>query len=338
MEQKRSIPSHYAIEPPCAVNGDDGDTPTNDRHPATYSYPLSTDAVCDVFSSLNIAPGNRMYFLESYSGEYGGAGASIDGGFGGNRIYSSVGQSTHLMVDPHHQYNKEVGSSKFDPRSDFVDQRFDLLNKEQQKLNSHYHYSHSGTLNGTMNNSLRFSRFVIDDNNDNVASSKLTNYQLLSRMCLKELRGKIVCLAKDLNGCRLLQAKFENPTKEEIEIVLYEVLDSITDLMKDQFASYLIQKLIVVCNDDHKLRILHSLTKVPVEMVLVCMNPHGTRAMQKLLENLTVPCHIDLATQALRPSAARLANDAHGHHAIQYCLIHFSSNFSECTERVLCLL
>ncbi|KAL4584115.1 hypothetical protein LXL04_008705 [Taraxacum kok-saghyz] len=82
------------------------------------------------------------------------------------------------------------------------------------------------------------------------------------------LRGRIRSLAKDQNGCRLLQSKFENPTAEEIEIVLYDVLESIADLIKDQFGNYLVQKLIAVCNDDHKLRILLSLTDVPVQMIL----------------------------------------------------------------------
>nr|GEV25084.1 pumilio homolog 12-like [Tanacetum cinerariifolium] len=91
------------------------------------------------------------------------------------------------------------------------------------------------------------------------------------------------------------------------------------------------EKLITVCNDDHKLRILLSLTDVhvPYEMVLICMSPHGTRAMQKLLENLNDGYQITLAMAALRPGAATLANDPNGHHVIQYCLIHFPSDVNE---------
>lgn len=51
--------------------------------------------------------------------------------------------------------------------------------------------------------------------------------------------------------------------------------------------------------------------------------------MQKLLENLTDPYQIALAVAALRPGAARLANDPNGHHVIQYCLIHFPSEVNE---------
>ncbi|KAI3821149.1 hypothetical protein L1987_08706 [Smallanthus sonchifolius] len=293
-----------------------------DRNQMAANYPLSIDVdetVCNVFSSLNISSPDTFRcrrFLPIGVGE--GSVTSIHPSRSDTyrrRIYSSVAHANRLTVDPHlHHYplwrNREVRSSVFDQTFDF-DQSSDLLLKEHLYCTPHL-----------INNSI--SRSVVNDD-VNLVSSKTRN-QLVSLLSLKELSGVIHDLAKDQNGCRLLQAKFENPTNDEIEFVLFEVLNSITDLMKDQFGNYLIQKLISVCNDDHKLRILLSLTDVPVEMVLVCMNPHGTRAMQKLLENLTDPYQIALAMAALRPGAARLTNDPNGHHVIQYCLIHFPSD------------
>ncbi|KAI3686774.1 hypothetical protein L1987_80461 [Smallanthus sonchifolius] len=290
-----------------------------DRNQMAENYPLSIDVdetVCNVFSSLNISSPDTIRcrrFLPIGVGE--GSVHPFRSDTDRRRIYSSVAHANRLTVDPHlHHYpmwrNREVRSSVFDQTFDF-DQSSDLLLKEHLYCTPHL-----------ITNSI--SRSVVNDD-VNLVSSKTRN-QLVSLLSLKELSGVIHDLAKDQNGCRLLQAKFENPTIDEIEFVLFEVLNSITDLMKDQFGNYLIQKLISVCNDDHKLRILLSLTDVPVEMVLVCMNPHGTRAMQKLLENLTDPYQIALAMAALRPGAARLANDPNGHHVIQYCLIHFPSD------------
>lgn len=362
-------PQHYAIgnEATCDplspwIFADAGVLSAYDRRQMASDLPPSIDVddtVCNMFSSLNISPTTHIHIpTENLHGEFRGFGSPIGVGEGsvhpfrsdirfrgvnaGNshqRIYSSVGHAHPLTVDPHqqhHQYHPlsrnrdvlhEVRSSGFDQRLDF-DQWSNL--HHTQHLNPHFLYSPNSSAQfldetfvpNTVNDS-SFSRPV----NDNL--SKFRNYQLLSFLSLKELRGTIRSLAKDQNGCRLLQSKFETPTNEEIEIVLYEVLDSINDLMKDQFGNYLIQKLISVCNDDHKLRILLSLTDVPVEMILVCMNPHGTRAMQKLLENLTDPYQIALAMAALRPGAARLANDPNGHHVIQYCLIHFPSEVNE---------
>ncbi|KAF5806513.1 putative armadillo-like helical, pumilio domain-containing protein [Helianthus annuus] len=274
------------------------------------------ESVSNLFSSLNISSPSNFHCRNiippvGYDGGVTGAGTGspIGAGEGSGRhpfrtgirssYYTLGGQTSALTVDPQRNYyplwrNREVGCSVgFDQMFDF-DQSFDLLPKE------HIYNPHN--------------------------VSRSVNVSVL---CLKELRGKVYALAKDQNGCRLLQAKFENPSDEEVEFVLYEVLEYISELMKDQFGNYLIQKLITVCNDDHKLRMLLSLTDVPVEMVLVCMNPHGTRAMQKLLENLTDPYHIALAMAALRPGAARLASDPNGHHVIQYCLIHFPSDVIE---------
>ncbi|KVH99416.1 Armadillo-like helical, partial [Cynara cardunculus var. scolymus] len=350
----------FQSSPPWVMT-DDGVLAGYDRDQMASNLPHPSidvdETMSNVFSSLNISPINRLRCRRHLPETLDGGGTSIGigeasvvrpfrnnaGGDIGNshrRIYSSVG---HVMVDP----LQEVPSSGFDQPFDF-DQSSDLLPKEQlystPQLSPHLFCSSNP------------SSAILDDsfppnsaNNSNFARSRA--HQLLSLLPLKELRGKIHSIAKDQNGCRLLQAKFENPTKEEIEMVLYEVLDSIKDLMKDQFGNYLIQKLIVVCNnDDQKLRILVSLSELPVEMILVCMNPHGyvqfirifcdhmkmlflvicrTRAVQKLLENLTDPYQRALAMAVLGPGAARLANDPNGHHVIQYCLIHFPCDVNE---------
>ncbi|KAK9080241.1 hypothetical protein SSX86_001917 [Deinandra increscens subsp. villosa] len=259
----------------------------------TSNFPLSIDVdetVSNVFSSLSISsPSNfrcRSLLPSTLDGEISGVtgvGTPIGAGEGsvrpfrsdsgvnaGNRhrsaYYSSVGQTSPLTVDPHlhHHHplwrNREapVRSSVFDQYFDF-DQSSDLLLKEQHLYGINPHLICSSKSHDEP--------FVNDD-------GKLSNHQIISLLSLKELRGMIHALAKDQNGCRLLQAKFENPTNEEIEFVL-------------------------------------------------------TRAMQKLLENLTDPGQIALAMAALRPGAARLANDPNGHHVIQYCLIHFPGDVNE---------
>ncbi|XP_071729305.1 pumilio homolog 12-like [Rutidosis leptorrhynchoides] len=144
---------------------------------------------------------------------------------------------------------------------------------------------------------------------------------------LKELRGRICSLAKDQNGCRILQSLFERATIEDVEIVLSEVINFISDLMKDQFGNYLVQKLVAVCNDNQKTRILFSLINVPGNIIIVCMNPHGTRAMQKLLASLKQPNQVMLVMKALQRGAATLANDPNGYHVILYCVANFHGDF-----------
>ncbi|GJX24933.1 pumilio homolog 12-like protein [Tanacetum coccineum] len=146
---------------------------------------------------------------------------------------------------------------------------------------------------------------------------------------LRQLRGNLYNLAKDQNGCRLLQSLFEKPTFEDVEMVLFEVVDKIADLMKDQFGNYLVQKLVGVCNIQQKMELVLSLTRVPTNIILVCMSPHGTRAVQRLLENLSDPTQVMLVMNALRCGAVALATDPNGHHVIQFCLVNYHCDFNK---------
>lgn len=214
-------------------------------------YPLST-------LSLNNNTDRRTFLPSSLDYEYGGVCSPIsDERFisplnavnYNNSFYSGVGHPTSVTVDPHlHQHHQYPTFGASTSRFDF-DQRSYLFAKEQQL-------------------------FYKNNNYGGVSKKKQSN-EYLSGMSLKELKGMIYCLAKDQNGCRILQAKFENPTKEEIEIVMCEVMGSVTDLMKDQFGNYIIQKLVSVCNDDQMTLIVRELTEKSIDIILVSMTPYG---------------------------------------------------------------
>ncbi|KAI7756176.1 hypothetical protein M8C21_017450 [Ambrosia artemisiifolia] len=83
-----------------------------------------------------------------------------------------------------------------------------------------------------------------------------------------------------------------------------------------------------MCNDGQKLRLVLSLIEAPTDVIIVCMNPHGTRAVQKLLESLNAN-QVKMVVKALYRGAATLAVDPNGHHVIQYCLINFNSDVNK---------
>ncbi|KAJ0587344.1 putative armadillo-like helical, pumilio domain-containing protein [Helianthus annuus] len=169
------------------------------------------------------------------------------------------------------------------------------------------------------------SKFYSQNQSQSESQSQNQDYQIMSPWCFKKLRGRIYTMAKDQNGCRILQALFESPSVEEVDIVLSEIVDFISDLMKDQFGNYLVQKIVAVCNDDQKMQIILSLIK---DIIHVCMNPHGTRAVQKLLENLQDPNQVKLVMKGLHHGATALAVDPNGHHVIQFCLVNFHTDIN----------
>ena len=62
-------------------------------------------------------------------------------------------------------------------------------------------------------------------------------------------------MAKDQNGCRFLQRKFDEGGAAAIGAVLPEVLEHLIELMMDPFGNYLIQKLLDRCSEDQRLAV-----------------------------------------------------------------------------------
>lgn len=90
-----------------------------------------------------------------------------------------------------------------------------------------------------------------------------------------ELRGKVVHLAKDQQGSKLLQARLERGNIEEIRNVLSELIDSVGDLMKSQPGSYVIQKLFVVCNEEQRTTIIQAIVRNTHQFIGICFSQHG---------------------------------------------------------------
>ena len=62
-------------------------------------------------------------------------------------------------------------------------------------------------------------------------------------------------VAKDQNGCRFLQRKFEEGGAAAIAAVFPEILDNLIELMIDPFGNYLIQKLLDRCSEEQRLQV-----------------------------------------------------------------------------------
>lgn len=92
---------------------------------------------------------------------------------------------------------------------------------------------------------------------------------------LSEARGNIYHMAKDQQGCRFLQRMFEEGTALDVLIIFEEIVDQVVELMMNPFGNYLMQKLLEVCNDAQRMRILQTVTKEPGELVRISLNTHG---------------------------------------------------------------
>uniref|UniRef100_A0A6N2MKL4 PUM-HD domain-containing protein n=1 Tax=Salix viminalis TaxID=40686 RepID=A0A6N2MKL4_SALVM len=141
----------------------------------------------------------------------------------------------------------------------------------------------------------------------------------------EDLSGKVVALAKDPYGCKFLQKLIESATREQIDALFYEVIGYVGGLVVDPFGNYVVQKLVEVLSEEQRTMILRMLTRTDFQLVRICLDVHGTRAVQKLLYCITNPQQVSIVVSALSQGAVSLIKDSNGHHVIQHFLKYFSS-------------
>ncbi|XP_024375670.1 uncharacterized protein [Physcomitrium patens] len=145
---------------------------------------------------------------------------------------------------------------------------------------------------------------------------------------LDEVEGRIYLIAKDQHGCRFLQKKFDEGGPEDVQKIFYEIIGHITELMKDPFGNYLVQKLLEVCDESQRMEILRVVT-TDGELVKISLNMHGTRAVQKLIETLKSPDQVTMVITALTEGVVELIKDLNGNHVVQRCLQKLSHEDSQ---------
>ncbi|CAN8104031.1 unnamed protein product [Discula destructiva] len=140
---------------------------------------------------------------------------------------------------------------------------------------------------------------------------------------LSAFKGKIYAMCKDQHGCRYLQKQLESRDPETIKTIWLEVVSHVIELMTDPFGNYLCQKLFDYCNDQERTELVHNASK---DLVAVAVNQHGTRALQKMIENLSNRQQVQMVTGALTGRVVQLIEDLNGNHVIQKCLNKLESN------------
>ncbi|XP_034898126.1 pumilio homolog 12 [Populus alba] len=141
----------------------------------------------------------------------------------------------------------------------------------------------------------------------------------------EDLSGKVVALAKDPYGCKFLQKLIESATREQINMLFYEVIGYVGGLIVDPFGNYVVQKLVEVLSEEQRTGILRMLTRTDFQLVRICLDVHGTRVVQKLLNCITNPQQVSIVVSALSLGAVALITDSNGHHVIQHFVKHFST-------------
>ncbi|KAL6450919.1 MPT5 Suppressor protein MPT5 [Candida maltosa Xu316] len=146
----------------------------------------------------------------------------------------------------------------------------------------------------------------------------------INKLPLVQLKSEILKLAKDQYGCRFLQKKIDEsliPNYQvrlaNFDIIFNQIYPYMYELIIDPFGNYLIQKLIIYCNESN-LNLLMEILQY--NLFQISINQHGTRALQKIIDNLNNNYQLGLLIKGLKPYIIELIKDLNGNHVIQKIL------------------
>ena len=131
----------------------------------------------------------------------------------------------------------------------------------------------------------------------------------------------MLSVAKDQNGCRFLQRKFDEGGAASIGLVFPEVLDNLIELMVDPFGNYLIQKLLDRCSEEQRLQV-HALPPSSCDTT-------GVKLRQTVSTRLAVMTRLFVATE---PVTCMLSVTWHClHHQLDLVVGYLQMLFVRCT-------
>ncbi|KAH0906883.1 hypothetical protein HID58_038710 [Brassica napus] len=145
--------------------------------------------------------------------------------------------------------------------------------------------------------------------------------------------GSVYLTAKDQMGCRFLQKLMEERSFLDVMVIFRGLINHVIELGMDQFGNFLIQKLILISNEEQRTKILINLTSTPALLIEISLHNYGTRVVQKLIETVRTKTEINLVTLALKPGLLSLfilegatrfcvtiATHKHGCCVLQHCV------------------
>ncbi|CAN0905547.1 Putative pumilio homolog 8, chloroplastic [Linum grandiflorum] len=264
---------------------------------------------------------HRIFNQGSRAHNYqGNAAASAGGGGGGfvmlpsdsrdyylRRLLALRSETDPRLWDGNFSYKDRISSPQWDSQSRSANPRRSSNFANNRRSSNHQHHNPSST-----------------SSNLNVSRRSDSIYETANS--LDAFKGQILSMAQDQHGCRTLQRIIGTKKTEEIERAFVELKDHVGQLMLDQFGNYVVQRLLDVCSDKQRTEILMILTANETQLLRICLNPHGTRAIQKLLDHVTTSHQISIIMPTLSRAAVSLTKDMNGHHVIQHCLKSFSHN------------
>jgi hypothetical protein len=138
-----------------------------------------------------------------------------------------------------------------------------------------------------------------------------------SQLTATSVVGRVMELATDRNGSRLLQKLLTQGGIEIVSRVIDEVEYSLPVIMCDTYANYMCQQLFQAASANQRLRLL---TRLSPRFAEVARDRRGTHSLQALISHISTVEEEDLLAATLEGQIVPIALDVHATHVLQQAI------------------
>ena len=171
---------------------------------------------------------------------------------------------------------------------------------------------------------------LINMNNNN--SILRINPEIYRNESYEFLSSNLYILLKDQLGCRFLQEKLEVDTYNALYHFLPSLIPNIKELIQDSFANYFIQKIFVYLNEEQIELILKI---IEPDFLEICINNHGTRVIQCIIDFLTTDKLKNLFFKIIKPVFIDLIKELNSTHIIYKLLTVYPEFLASSNEIII---
>ena len=216
---------------------------------------------------------------------------------------------------------------------------FNTFNKSQLSLNS---------LNNTNNQNT-------SNKNKNKKSNK-NNHKNNYQEKIKNYNEKFILMIKSQNGSKSIQKKIEEKSNDFSSKLYEQIKYNLNEIINDQYGNYVIQKLVEHCDKKIISSMLRKLSySQNIEnnffnknnLYEISINRYGTRALQKMLDNLSSSMSeedINIILKFCKGNVYSMIKDINGNHVIQSILKNIENKnyltviYKEMTDNIVNIL
>ena len=255
----------------------------------------------------------------------------------GQNFYQNNNQNLHFLnyINNQQQYNqlKPFGIPQYNMQN--YNNMYNMLNYQNNLYQNNYINNNNINNNNENNNyfmqenispskqknNTKNKDSYINMNNQNkqkIDSKKKKSKRLDPSLYMDKpasfLADKLNILGKDQGACRYLQSMLDNNPNETIHDLYNSICQNILQLVCDPFGNYLIQKIISYLTQEQLIEIMKIISSSFYD---ICINTHGTRVLQKLIEHSTSQKSKQIFYQMLKPLIVHLLKDLNGTFVVQ---------------------